>query len=284
MVWLMNRARSAPAVEGTWLANSTDPQIAGGRDYFQVVKTVLTGEFAGYAAKPPAAFDVRLYNAAKVHSDDLIARNAQDHNNQFTQVTAAGFFYTSGRGNVFSYADSALNAHAAFNIDWGGTPPPNGDGMQAGRGHRQAIMALDGAYSNVGVAVVADTNPGATVGPYVVTGNYCAANTSKPDHYNNFIVGTVWQDLNHNALYDPGEGIGGVTVTPASGTYYAVSGAAGGYAIPVTMAAGTLNVTFFGAGISATRPVTVGTASVLLDYLKPAVTLTARAFVPYVKK
>ena len=140
--------------------------------------------------------------------------------------------------------------------------------MQTGRGHRKAIMSLDGDYTNVGVALVYENNPGTSVGPYVTTGNYCRANTSYADHYNQFIVGTVWRDLNGNSQYDPGEGIGGVTVTPNAGTYYAVTSASGGYAIPVTMAAGTYPVTFTGSGVSETKSVTIaGSTSALLDLL-----------------
>ena len=260
-LWLMNRARANPSAEGLWLATATEPDIAGGRDYFHVNTTVLQNEFNGYAVKPPAAFDVRLYSAAKAHSDDLIARNAQDHTGQFARVDAAGFHWQSIRGNVFAYADSGLNAHGAWNIDWGGGTV---DGMQTGRGHRKAIMSLDGDYTNVGLALVYENNPATSVGPYVTTGNYCRANTSYADHYNLFIVGTVWRDLNGNNRYDPGEGLGGVTVRPSAGTYYAVTSAAGGYAIPVTMAPGTYPVTFSGA-VSGTGNATIGSTSVLLD-------------------
>ena len=107
-----------------------------------------------------------------------------------------------------------------------------------------------------------------SVGPYVTTGNYCKAITSYADHYNQFIVGTVWRDLNGNSQYDPGEGTGGVTVTPNAGTYYAVTSAGGGYAIPITMAPGTYPVTFTGSGISETKSVTIaGSNSALLDLL-----------------
>jgi len=82
---------------------------------------VLQNEFAGYDAKPPAAFDVRLYNAAKAHSDDLIMRDAQYHTGQFDRVTEAAFSFTAARGCVFSFARSSLYAHAGFNIDWGVT-------------------------------------------------------------------------------------------------------------------------------------------------------------------
>ena len=156
LVWLMNRARANPTQEGLWLAHTTEPDIAGGRNYFQVNLSVLQSEFAGYAAKPPAAFDVRLYNAARLHSEDLIARDAQDHNNQFQRIVDSGFKFWGGRGNVFSYASSSLSAHGAFNIDWGGD---DGTGMQTGRGHRMAIMSVDGNYTNVGIAMVPEDNP-----------------------------------------------------------------------------------------------------------------------------
>ncbi len=87
----MNRARANPTQEGIWLATTTEPEIAGGCEYFGIDTNLLQSEFAGYTAKPPAVFDVRLYNAAKAHSDDLIARDAQDHDNQFLRVQQAGF-------------------------------------------------------------------------------------------------------------------------------------------------------------------------------------------------
>ncbi len=263
LVWLMNRARQNPAAEGQWLAAEPDADVARGRTAFQVNVGLLQSEFASYPAKPPAAFDARLYQAAKAHSDDLIARDAQDHNQQLERITSAGFRLTEARFNVFSYANSALNAHAAFNIDWG---PGDGSGMQPGRGHRLAIMAIDGDYTNVGLASVAESQPATEVGPMVVTGNYAQAAENGVDHFNVFLVGTVWQDRNKNNRYDPGEGYGNVMVRPSQGTYYAMTAAGGGYAIPIT-ANGSLTVSFSGGGIPDTqRNVTVSGSSVLLDY------------------
>ncbi|MBK8753890.1 MAG: hypothetical protein IPL99_20555 [Candidatus Competibacteraceae bacterium] len=263
LVWLMNRARRDPAAEGRWLATEPNSDVASGRSYFQVNTNLLQSEFASYAAKPPAAFDARLYQAAKMHSDDLISRDAQDHNQQFDQITAAGFRFTLARGSVFSYATSALNTHAAWNIDWG---PGDGSGMQPGRGHRMGLMAIDFDYTNVGLAAVAETNPATAIGPLVVTGNYCYATENGVDQFNVFLVGTVWQDKDKNGRYDPGEGYGNVMVQPSQGTYYAMTAAGGGYAIPVT-ASGALTVNFSGGGIpSASRNVTVSGSSVLLDY------------------
>ncbi|MEI2743243.1 MAG: CAP domain-containing protein [Candidatus Competibacter sp.] len=263
LVWLMNRARQNPSAEGRWLASDPTPAIADGRNYFQVNTGLLQSEFSTYAIKPPAAFDARLYQAAKSHSDNLIARDSQDHQQQFERVTASGFRFTQCRGNVFSYAESALNAHAAWNIDWGSG---DGTGMQPERGHRLAIMALDGDYTNVGLAAVPEANRATAVGPLVTTANYCRAAENGTDHFNAFVTGTVWRDHNNNQRYDPGEGYGNVMVRPDKGTYYAVTASGGGYAIPVT-ASGALSVSFSGGGVSdATRAVTVSGGSVLLDY------------------
>ena len=148
--------------------------------------------------------------------------------------------------------------------------------MQTGRGHRMAVMSADGDYTNVGLASVSENNAATRVGPEVVTGNYCRASTSASDHYNVFIVGTVWTDANTNSRYDPGEGVQGVTVTPDGGSYYAVTAAGGGYAIPVTgvmvsaadlSPAALYTVVFTGGGLSAayTKTVTVSGQSALLD-------------------
>lgn len=264
LMWLMNRARPNPTQEGVWLATTTEPDIAGGRTFFQVDTTLLQSEFASYQAKPPAAFDARLYEAAKAHSDDLIARDAQDHIGQVDRIYAAGFVFLAMRGNVFSYAKSALNAHGAFNIDWGGD---DGTGMQPGRGHRMAIMSVDGDYTNVGFAMVPENNSATSVGPLVTTENFCFADVRAANHFNRFFVGTVWWDLNNNQRYDPGEGIANVRVAPDQGRYYAITASGGGFAIPVE-SAGEYSLTFSGV-VSGVRVVTVGGVSVLVDFEVP---------------
>lgn len=258
MVWLMNRARADPAQEGVWLATSDHPHIAGPRTYFGVDLQMLQNEFAGYEAHAPAAFDRRLYEAARAHSEDLIRRDAQDHEGQFERVAEAGFVMAGGRGNVFSYVRSGIYGHAGFNIDWGSGP----GGMQPGRGHRMAVMSIDGDYTNVGIAAVPEDDPQTGVGPLVVTGNYAHAGQAD-DHYNVFLVGTVWDDGNDNGMYDPGEGVGGVTVRPDSGPYYAVTADSGGYALPMPED-GPYTISF-SAPANAAYEVTIAGESVLLD-------------------
>ncbi len=266
LMWLMNRARTHPGREGRWLAAMTDPDVAAARSFFGVDLSVLTSEFEVIGTKPPAAFDVRLYQAAKNHSNYLIAADTQSHDGQLDRVNSTGFRWTQYRGNVFSYSRSALYAHAAFNIDWGCTSTCDGTGMPPGRGHRMAVMSVDGDYSVTGIAVVPEASASTSVGPQVITGNFCKADTAYVDHHNRFLVGTVWEDTNGNAQYDPGEGLAGVTVMPDKGDYFAVTAASGGYAIPIT-AEGTTTVTFSGGELVGAygREVVIASKSILLD-------------------
>jgi hypothetical protein len=261
MLWLLNRARSNPTQEGIWLATISDPDIAAARAFWGVDLSVLQAAFAAIPVRPPAAFDVRLYTAAKAHSDYLISIDDQTHTGQFDRIDAAGFKYTAAAGIVFSYSEHTVYGHAGFNIDWGSGPY----GMQDPPGHRNAIMSTNTYFSNVGYAVVPENDISTEVGPQVITGNLAYANTGYPDHFNRFIVGTVWEDTNGNSQYDPGEGLAGVTVMPDSGTYYAVTGNSGGYAVPAD--AGTYTVSFSGGELvgAYTRTVAVGTSSVLQD-------------------
>jgi hypothetical protein len=259
MLWLMNRARQDPSAEGLWLATSPLPDIAFGRSFFNVDEVALQTAFDALPASPPAAFDGRLYEASRQHSEYLISIDDQNHDGQIERVLDSGFEPNGGRLSVFAYSDSALNAHAALNIDWGTGP----DGMQDPPGHRLAIM---GNYDNVGLALVADPLPG--VGPLVFSGAYMYA-ASAPDHFHRFLVGTVYEDANANGRYDAGEGFPGVTVMPDLGAYYAVTSPGGGYAIPIT-AAGTYQVEFSGGGIPTQQlQVIFGADSQLVDVVVP---------------
>ena len=265
MVWLMNRARSNPEQEGIYLANTGDSRVQGAISFFGVDLNVMQAEFAAIASRPPAAFDRRIYLGSETHSLDLIARDAQDHNNQFQRVSDAGFSISGANASVFSFSENPVHAHAGFNIDWGGGTP---DGMQVGRGHRVGLMSSGSmVLSNVGISMVAESNPGTQVGPLVTSIVYASANTFAPNHYNMFFVGTVWTDLNSNGIYDSGEGMSGVTVMPDSGTFYAVTGDAGGYAIPISID-GSYTLTFSGGDLSVshTRSVTVSGESVLVPW------------------
>jgi hypothetical protein len=85
-----------------------------------------------------------------------------------------------------------------------------------------------------------------------------------------FITGVVYQDNNGNGVYDAGEGIGGATVTIAGGSYYAVSSASGGYAIPVPANSGNWTVTASIGATTLSASAIVAGDSVKIDFAAPA--------------
>jgi len=241
---------------------------------------LMQDEFDVLTPQPPAAFDRRLYNAALAHANLMISANKLDPDCggmgeppcQLSRVGPAGFFFRASglRGNSLGFAPSAAIGHAAWNIDWGPLPndPP---GMQPGRPHRNGVMDTPDIIAtlpmtNAGIAVVPTAGD---LGPLVAVANYANANTAIGEHQNRFLVGTVWEDLDGDTFYDPGEGKPGVVVSTDTANWFAVTASGGGYAIPL-LDPGPLQVTFSGGGLS-TRvvDVTVGATSVLVDYEVP---------------
>ena len=113
--------------------------------------------------------------------------------------------------------------------------------------------------------MVRDDNAGTQAGPEVTSIAYYRANTFAADHYNRFVVGTIWTDTNGNSQYDPGEGHDGVTVMPDIGQFWATTNVSGGFAIPATEE-GTYTITVSGGAITEPqqRSVSVGPQSVLM--------------------
>jgi hypothetical protein len=70
------------------------------------------------------------------------------------------------------------------------------------------------------------------------------------------ITGVVYYDTNGNNFYDPGEGIGGVTVQVSGSNFYAVTSSSGGYTVPAP-GNGTYTVTFSGPIPASQQSVTV---------------------------
>ena len=81
-----------------------------------------------------------------------------------------------------------------------------------------------------------------------------------------FVTGVVYRDNDKDGDYTPGEGLGGVTITPSSGAWYAVTSASGGFAIPFNKNAGAITLTATGNGVNTSNVVTVGADNVKLDF------------------
>lgn len=253
LLWLMNNARTNPTAHGVFLTQTTDQ---GMLDFFQdnsVDVEAYKDFFATVNATYPVAFDRRLYSAALDAEQDYVTLGALPAQLALFQYFDDYGFFENG-GYVFDTRRGVSSA---------------------GYAHAQQILVNSlhvNTYNNnyaenftsVGIAYVNEV--AGEFAPNTWVRAFSGADTTKDDHYNVFLVGTVWEDLDNDGMYDDGEGIEGVSVTPDKGTYYAVTGASGGYALPLTET-GALSVTFSGTGLGddVVKSATVTTQSVLLD-------------------
>lgn len=79
MFWLMNRARTDPGAEGEFLAGLTQSNVTGNYSFWGVDLEKMKTELASLDPRPPGAFDSRLYEASKAHSDYMISVDEQTH-------------------------------------------------------------------------------------------------------------------------------------------------------------------------------------------------------------
>ena len=198
---LINRARADPFAEGKRL----------GIDIEAGIQSKVTPQ-------PPLALNEILLRVARAHCTDM---------------KLYGFSNTNSEGLV--YGDRMKNA--------GYTGKPSGENIATGGSadrlygifmrevslsfdlnHREVLLGIKYPQNEVGIGYLEET------------GKYASFMTIdygyRPEWA--FIVGVVYSDMDSDGFYDPGEGLSGVTVMPSMGSYYAVTSASGGYAIPIT--------------------------------------------------
>lgn len=269
MLELLNKMRMDPAGELSRLLVSTnpiqarDPEVQSALQYFGVNGTVLASQFASLTAAQPLAWSDGLMTSSRTHNQLMIAADAQSHQlpgeaSLGSRATTAGYANWNALGeNIYSYSDTVAYGHAGFAIDWGfGT-----NGLQSPAGHR--INMMNNSYREVGISVIAETNPSTEVGPLVITQDFGA----RFNQGNSFLLGVVYSDSNSNNTYNAGEGLSGVTVSisGSSGSFTTTTMSAGGYQLQVP--SGSYTVTFSGGGLSSaiTKSVTVGSTNAKVD-------------------
>ena len=248
MLELTNRARKDPEAEGIFLATTANPQIRFATDYFKVNLTRLKSDFAGYAPRPPMAFNPKLLASSRRHSMDMAKNHFQSHDGTdgstiSERINDAGYSGSALSESIYSnLVSTTLFAHAGFNIDWGNDV----GGVQAGLGHRNSIMGLGvNDYREIGISIISRRGADAEkFGKLSITQDF-GSRILSPD----FLVGVAYYDVNENRICDPGEGIPGVRVQPVSGSLHAITSASGGYAIPFSSPTGDRTITFSGGGL-----------------------------------
>jgi uncharacterized protein YkwD len=244
---LINRARANPPAEGIRLAITTDQNVLSAYGAFGVNLVLMQAQFALIQPAPPLSMNATLTTAARAHSQNMLQHNYQGHNGPDGSLSTRLQGYTSGANgwsigeNVYAYSKSVWYGHAGFQVDWGGSAATGG--MQSPPGHRNNIHST--GFREVGIGVVLGSN--GNVGPQLVTQDFGSVGGLPP-----FVTGVVYRDLNGNSFYDPGEGVGGVTVTVSNSDSYAVTASSGGYSVPVP-GSGNYLVTFNGGSAPASQ-------------------------------
>jgi hypothetical protein len=225
------------------------------------------------AGAQPLAFDNDLSEAAEGHDQWMLATDIFSHtgaggSSPTTRMKSAGYTLTG------SWATGE-------NIAWATTRAPTGyvdevkllhTNLMNSSGHRANILNPD--FREVGL--------GFEVGDYKGRSSAFVTEDFGKTGSDLFLTGVAFDDKDGDHFYDPGEGLGAITVTAknASGqTFKTTTSAAGGY--DLALKAGAYTVTYSGANIAtSTQTATIGTKDVKRDLIDPAMksgTLAATA-------
>lgn len=222
-LWLemINRFRSDPVAELDVLTNyttlggtgfddpaSSDPEVASSLDFFNVDPETLRGQFDVLDPAPPLAWSPALHESATSYSELIIAEDEQSHTldgkSLIQRFEDGGYAFTGGGSageNIFAFARNVFHGHAGFVLDWGsGT-----DGIQDPPGHRDNLLSH--TFDEIGIGMVTVTDPTLSVGPFAATQHLATANVTGP-----FLTGVSYRDLNSDAFYSIGEGVGDLTI------------------------------------------------------------------------
>ncbi len=244
----INRARANPIAEGQRLGIDIteglqdNPPDCYGPEYVGV--------------RPPLAMNPALLSVAQAHSEDMYNQNYFSHSDPngttaFQRISDSGYDYVSAGENIG--AGTEMTAAALEDLLM------SDPGYQC-RAHRMNLLDIfpypPPAYYEAGIGYYQGPS-----GQAFITQDFGTAANIVP-----FLTGVVYNDANGNNFYDIGEGISGVTITPSSGPYYAISSSSGGYAIPIGTS-GTITVTASGAGFGPiTKTITLTGTNIELDF------------------
>ncbi len=222
MLELINRARQDPTAEGIFLDTLNTYYTIDARYRKPAFFTNLRQEFQSYPVAQPLPFNASLIQAARAHASDMIARKYFAHvtpegKYPWDRAADAGYDSTFVGENMHSVgatsSDNVLYEHFSLMVDY-----DNLAQATSPLGHRLNI--LNPIYSEIGVGIIGTLSNGKTVQDFGDAGH-------------SFVLGVVYNDLNHNGFYDPGEGLAGATINLSIGHHCAITSSSGGYAIPL---------------------------------------------------
>ena len=260
MLELINRARSNPSGEAARYGIDLNEGLTPG---------TITAD-----PKQPLAFNPVLIDAAREHTAWMVQNNTFAHDegsvDPGAQMRAAGYAFNGSYG---------WGQNIAFRGQTPDYPPLNPttalehqdlfvDTSEPGRGHRLNI--LNGSFKEIGIGI--------QQAPFQGYNSVILSQDFAYQSGGSFLTGVVFDDsINHNHFYDPGEGLGGVTITATRDSDHAVfsttTWSAGGYTLPLDPGAYTVTATGTDPSqVFASQAVTIGSQNVEADFIPSAAT------------
>ena len=253
----INRARANPVAEGQRL----------GIDITEGLQDNPQNGCYGPAyvgVRPPLSMNPDLLAVAQAHSEDMYDQNYFSHTDPngttaFERIENSGYSYISAGENIGAGTGmSATGLEDLLMVDSG----------YPCRAHRMNLLNIfpypPPAYYEVGIGYYEGSS-----GQAFITQDFGTAANTVP-----FLMGVVYNDANGNNFYDIGEGISGVTITPSTGNYYAISSSSGGYAFPIPTS-GTITVTASGSGFAPiSKTIALTGTNVELDFTSQGASVT----------
>jgi hypothetical protein len=212
-------------------------------------------DLSNVAPAAALAMDPRLVQSARDHSQDMnnnayFSHTSPSGTDPGQRMSAAGFPWNAWAESIAAGYSTVEQALQGLVTD-AGVPD---------LGHRLQLLGIGSPYNlltQVGIGIV--INGG---GPYA---DYYTIDSAVTTDTRPFLTGVVYNDTNGNGRYDPGEGLGGVTISVAGAGSTTTFGS-GGYSLQVSP--GTYTVTASGGGLPGvfTQVVAVGSTNVRLNF------------------
>jgi len=253
----VNRARANPIAEGQRLGIDITEGLED-----DPANSCYGPEYVG--VRPPLAMNPDLLAAAEGHSEDMYNQNYFSHTDPngttaFQRIENSGYDWISAGENIGAGTGmGAADLEDTLMLDSG----------YPCRAHRMNLLNIfpypPPAYYEVGIGYYEGPS-----GQAFITQDFGTSTSAVP-----LLTGVVFNDANGNGFYDIGEGISGVTVTPSSGDYYAISSSSGGYAFPIP-SSGTITVTASGNGFEpVSKTITLTGTNVEVDFTSQGQAIT----------
>jgi len=256
---LINRFRQNPVQELPLLLASGNANITSALTTYGVDLNALYTAFSTLTPVAPLAWNAQMYTATLAHDQLMSADDTQSHQLPGElvlgdRITSTGYVWNFVGENIFAYAEDVLYGHAGFVIDWGtGT-----GGVQNPPGHRNNL--LDSSFRDASVAVINGVT-GQSTGPLLMTEDF----GNQASYGNPILTGVVYNDANNNGYYDPGEGMGGVSVHIVGGAVNTTISTLTAGMYQAALPAGSYTVTYTGSFGVRSQNVTMGSANQALD-------------------